>query len=68
MTAENFCYWLKGYFEISPSDVTLNEAQLKMVKQHLDYVFAPKKPEPYDGSKFLTGRGISDVLGGTTVC
>lgn len=48
MTAENFCYWLKGYFEINDNQPrppeyadTLNSEQIKMIKQHLDYVFTP---------------------------
>lgn len=45
MNAENFCYWLKGYFEIlapALNSSTLSEAQVKVIQTHLDYVFAPK--------------------------
>ena len=43
MSPENFVYWVQGLFELG--DVsghpvkTLNEAQVKMIKQHLGYVF-----------------------------
>lgn len=48
MTAENFCYWLKGYFEINDNQPrvpehldSLNSEQIKMIKEHLNYVFQP---------------------------
>lgn len=48
MTAENFCYWLKGIFEIQEAgldknekrSMKLTEAQIEMINQHLGYVFA----------------------------
>lgn len=38
MTAENFCYWLQGLFELS-QPVNLDEGQTRLVKQHLEMVF-----------------------------
>lgn len=42
MTAENFCYWLQGYFEIMNADMAsaLSPQQVKMIRDHLGYVFA----------------------------
>lgn len=40
MTALEFCYWLQGYFELG-GDTKLTEDQVKMIKQHLYYVFTP---------------------------
>lgn len=43
MTPENFAYWLKGYFEISGSNV-LTEVQVQEIKNHLDLVFKKVTP------------------------
>lgn len=38
MTPENFCYWLQGMFELcDPKQLT--PEQMKMIKDHLGYVF-----------------------------
>lgn len=47
MTAENFCYWLKGFVELTLADarqedenaLRLTPAQTDMVRRHLDLVF-----------------------------
>lgn len=73
MTPENFCYWLKGYFEVEalisnkPEKPTLTDAQVLCVKQHLDYVFAAKtviggptvspSPGSYFGEALSKGAG-----------
>lgn len=33
-----FCYWLKGYFELSDSN-TLSPQQVQIIKDHLNLVF-----------------------------
>lgn len=38
MCADEFAYWLKGYFELSDSN-TLTEQQVKIIKEHLTLVF-----------------------------
>lgn len=38
MNAENFCYWLMGYFELHGA-VGMGADQTKCVKRHLDLVF-----------------------------
>lgn len=40
MTPENFVYWLQGLLELQPDLKTLSEDQVKMIRQHLEYVFA----------------------------
>lgn len=52
MNSTEFCYWLKGYFELS-KDTKLSEEQSKVIKEHLDLVFnkvtkefVPAIPEP----------------------
>jgi hypothetical protein len=37
MTAEQFTYWLQGFFELSGA-TTLNEQQVKVVKDHIALV------------------------------
>lgn len=44
MTPENLCYWLQGLLELTPDLKTLNEAQVKMIRDHLGYVFARASP------------------------
>ena len=53
MTAEQFAYWLQGYFEMSNPNVALTAEQTKMVREHLATVFtkvtpplAPSAPTP----------------------
>ena len=43
MTAEQFTYWLQGYFELSGA-TTLNEAQVKVIKEHLSLVLKKVTP------------------------
>lgn len=38
MNPESFCYWLQGFFELSDA-VSLTEKQVKIIKEHLEYVF-----------------------------
>lgn len=48
MTEQNFCYWLKGFFELleagpkNSDKLVLTAAQVEMISQHLNYVFAEK--------------------------
>lgn len=53
MTAQEFCYWLKGYLELSEVDLnkidfatTLSREQVKCINEHLGYVFAAKVSLP----------------------
>ena len=38
MTSRDFCYWLKGFLEIS-EDHSVSAKQLEMIEKHLDMVF-----------------------------
>lgn len=64
MTAENFAYWLQGLLELDPSVKTLNEGQVKMIRQHLGYVFNAPKPAPIVSS----ASNLSSYLTETAVC
>jgi hypothetical protein len=65
MTPENFCYWLKGIFEIQEAgldknekrSIRLTEAQIEMINTHLNYVFQPKviAAPSFDHSSTATG-------------
>jgi chorismate mutase len=44
MTAEQFTYWLQGFFELSGT-TTLNEQQVKIVKDHIALVLNKVTPE-----------------------
>ena len=59
MDAQQFCYWLQGYFEISGSD-KLTKEQIQIIRDHLQLVFKKETPnytypnfwEGYDFSKY----------------
>ena len=38
MKADNFCYWLQGYFELGATKELTTE-QVEMIKRHLAMVF-----------------------------
>ena len=44
MKAQDFTYWLQGFFELSESE-TLSEAQVDMIKSHLALVFNKVTPD-----------------------
>ena len=46
MTTEQFVYWLQGYFELSGAK-TLNEEQVKIVKDHIALVLKKETPNWY---------------------
>ena len=41
MNAEHFIYWLQGFFELSGA-ATLNEEQVKVIKEHIALVLEKK--------------------------
>ncbi len=48
MSPENFCYWLRGFIEISSAtkpELLLGPEQLKVINDHLDLVMVKKTPE-----------------------
>jgi hypothetical protein len=47
MTAENFAYWLQGFFEVSQAD-ELTKEQVQEIKNHLKLVFNKVTPNVYD--------------------
>lgn len=38
MNERDFCYWLKGFFELS-GETDITEEQAAVIKEHLDLVF-----------------------------
>ena len=48
MTPENFCYWMKGFFELleagpkTPEKLVLTIEQVEMIQKHLKSVFEEK--------------------------
>jgi hypothetical protein len=44
MTAENFCYWLQGFLEISKTDQITKE-QVEEIKNHLALIFTKVTPD-----------------------
>ena len=39
MEADQFCYWLQGYFELTENDGDLSLEQIKTIQNHLNLVF-----------------------------
>lgn len=46
MNFDNFAFWLQGFFEISNAK-TLDEAQVKIIKDHLGLCFKKVTPQRY---------------------
>ena len=44
MEAENFAFWLKGYFELQDTN-KLSPKQVQIIKDHLDLVFNKVTPQ-----------------------
>lgn len=42
MTAESFCFWLQGYFELGGEN--LSPQQVQIIKDHLALVFKKETP------------------------
>ncbi len=74
MTPEQFCYWLKGFFELSavgpknPELPCMTYGQTQMIEKHLKSVFAEKIMLPYQADPItfpkdtqITCSGISSV-------
>lgn len=38
MTSRDFCYWLRGYFEVSRPQ-TISKTETEMIQKHLSLVF-----------------------------
>lgn len=53
MTAENFAYWLQGYFELSASKDGLDAEQVKVIEDHLKLVFEKITPDRKVGQRQL---------------
>lgn len=64
MTPENFCYWLRGYFELGNDELT--SEQIEIIKQHLDLVLTPIIIRTADFPNDTTGA--VPVLRPTTYC
>ncbi len=43
MTSNEFCYWLKGYFELS-GEANLTVGQVQLISHHLNLVFNKVTP------------------------
>ena len=65
MQADQFCYWLQGYFELTENDGDLSSEQIKTIQNHLNLVFvhyldpkqvAEKLQQIHDGEPTNTSR------------
>ena len=60
MTSRDFCYWLQGIFEVA-NPTTLNETQVKQIKDHLNLVFYHEiDPNTYKPENQNTAQAIHD--------
>lgn len=66
MNAEQFCYWLQGFSELTPEQPT--PEQWKAIKEHLELVFrkvTPQAPGAFritDPLRQGAAQGISPLL------
>ena len=58
MSPENFCYWLRGFFELN-GDAKITEEQAELISKHLTLVFEEKAKNlpkiSYDNGKSWGG-------------
>ena len=68
MTAEQFCYWLQGYMEMSEAE-KLDEKQVKIMKDHLALVFDKVTPD-YDVTTATTidWKGLDFTGPSSVIC
>ena len=55
---ELFCFWLKGFFELSNAD-TISDKQLQIIKDHLDLVFDKITPDRNGITQTYDGDGLN---------
>jgi len=68
MSPENLIYWLNGFFELSGA-TTLNEEQVKILKEHLGLVVKKVTPSTlpsntitiYGGNGFEPAKPITNI-------
>lgn len=64
MRAEEFCYWLKGFFELieagpkTAEKLSFTKEQTEMIEKHLKSVFQEKIMAPYDIQQQGGGTGV----------
>ena len=61
MTANDYIFWLHGFFEISESN-TLSEKQVQVIKDHLDLCFSKVTPD-----RSSTGRTVGTIFDKQTI-
>lgn len=65
MNANDFCFWLRGYFEIDGQKSRgLTNKQVTVIKEHLDKVFAPVVTYTNHTGSGATGMGGAVFLTG----
>lgn len=60
MTAENFVFWLNGYFELGGEN--LSPQQVQIIKDHLALVFNKVTPDYYGGFYGKAQKDFKDFL------
>lgn len=58
MTTEQFTYWLQGFLELSENK-TMNERQLKIVKDHIALVLKKETPTEPEAAPASDPRQLS---------
>ena len=59
LNPESFCFWLQGFIEMSGA-TSINEAQMKVLKEHLELVF--KRVATYSVPQQTPITGHSDNI------
>ncbi len=54
MKSVEFCYWLQGYFELSPGLKELTVEQVECIKKHLNLVFYHEIDPSYSNAEELS--------------
>lgn len=62
MTPENFCYWLRGYIELSGPGTNLSPEQIKIINDHLSLVMQKVTPVTFDWTDAKVFDSVEDAL------
>lgn len=61
MTPQDFCYWLKGYVELSETN-SLTDNQVLVIKDHLDLVFKKVTPDRTEKTTVVDDSSVDNFL------
>ncbi len=63
MNAQEFAYWLQGFFELNEEDKSLTKKQVKIIRDHLSLVFKKVTHDRNVGDQIVFTPEVAKHLG-----